>query len=231
MRAGPSSASARSSWFVSSSAVVARVAGTPMPFASDTKSRSGLRDVEHRPRLRPAGLGAHAAELHVQHRVAAVVGDHRRRRRAARAPSSTAPGACTSREPSACEAQHLAVGARDGRADRQRQADADRAAGQAQPVVARPARGHAGDVQPRRVGLVDDDRVLGQQRADRRAEGLGGQRARRPVRPARQRRLDALRARRARRPAPSARRSGPRHPTPARGSRSRRARAPIALSG
>ena len=58
-----------------SSAVVARVAGTPMPSEMATKSRSGSADLEHRAGRRTAGIGPHSTELEVQDGVGPVVED------------------------------------------------------------------------------------------------------------------------------------------------------------
>ena len=90
------------------------------------------------------------------------------------------------------EVEHLAIGARDRGAGGDRHALADRAPGERQPVVARRARGRAGDEQSAGLRLVADDRALGQQRADRLRDRLRVERAGRPVGPRRGRELRAV---------------------------------------
>ena len=75
--AGPGSARARASWSPSSSAVVARVAGTPRPGGERDEVDVGPRQVEQALGLGPRRLGADPVELHVEHRVRPVVVDDR----------------------------------------------------------------------------------------------------------------------------------------------------------
>ena len=61
----------------------------------------GVREVEESPRHRPAGIGAHPVQLHVQDGVAPVGQHDRRHVQTLRGPVSTMPAACTwrSRQP------------------------------------------------------------------------------------------------------------------------------------
>ena len=79
--------------------------------------------------------------------------------------------------PSDSSATTRPVGARHRGADRDRQSLPDRAAGEAEPVVGWPAGGGAGREQSRGVAFVGDDRTFGEERAERRADGLRGERA------------------------------------------------------
>ena len=75
MRCGPGSAIAALNWVASSSAVVARLAGTPNPSAMATKSRLGIGQIEQGLRLRAGGGGADTLQLELQDRVCVVVED------------------------------------------------------------------------------------------------------------------------------------------------------------
>ena len=97
MRCGPGSASARRSWSASSSAVVARVAGTPMPVASATKSRSGPPRSSSCPARLPSLAAPTRDSSCCEDRVRAVVADDRRDVGLLAGVASTAPRSCTSR--------------------------------------------------------------------------------------------------------------------------------------
>ena len=149
IRCGPGSASARRSWSASSSAVVARVAGTPMPWASATKSRAGPPRSSSCPARLPSLAAPTRDSSCCEDRVGAVVADDRgdvgllagvgpqRRDRVHRAAVGL-------------DADHRPVRAGDRRAQRHGQPVADRAAGQAQPVVPRARRRSARPARPRR---------------------------------------------------------------------------------
>ena len=193
MRCGPGSASAVVSSVASSSAVVARLAGTPMPLASATKSRFG-RDRSSRSAARGPPRGrADALQLHPQDRVGAV-GQHDRGDVQVLPRVRPQRGERVHRAAVGLQADHRTVRAGDRRAGGDRQAVADRAAGQREHVVRGRARGRGGQQHTGGVGLVGDDRVLGQQRADHVDPVLRGQLAAGQFGPVRgfQRRLGVL---------------------------------------
>src|SRR5690606_25263123 len=82
----------------------------------------------------------------------------------------------------AVQADYLAVGAGDCRAGGDREAKANAAAGQLQPVVAADAFGEAGGGAAGGGGFVDDNDVVRQQGAEREADAFRAQRAAHQVR-------------------------------------------------
>ena len=136
---GPGVPSERSSDSVNSSAVVARQASRPIPFASGREVEVRTLQVEHLLRLLAVPRRADASELHVQHGVRPVVEDDRRHveRLAGHRPPRLQR---VHRAAVGLERDHAASRTRDGRADRDGKPLADRAAGETEPVVARRAR-------------------------------------------------------------------------------------------
>ena len=182
MRCGPGSATARSRAATASSAVCTATAGTPMPSASWTKSRSGRERSSRSLGLRAAAAGAGAGQLDVQDGVRPVVHDHRRH-------VERLPGLRPQRldrvhrRAVGLQREHRSVRAGDGGAGGQRQALADRPAGQLQPVVRRAAGGRRGHAHAGGGALVGDDRALGHDGGDRGGEASTGERAGRSLRP------------------------------------------------
>ena len=117
--------------------------------------------------------------------------------------------------PSASSARTLRSGQATAAPVATRQALADRAAGEREPVVRGCARGRRREPQPGRIRLVGHDRPLGQQRADDRGRLLGGQLPAGQRGPLRGLRPAAGRQGRPARPGPPARRTRPRPARPA----------------